>query len=112
MSLFWLVLEGPPTRQFLVNSDARPYADVQYSMHLTLKDPGTIRSSVSGETVNVDMVLDNRGGAMSRLYGLKPPLGSMGSIKQYDGQEVTEIFRGQVYSASFQGEDFKLSLQI
>lgn len=113
MRKFWLTLYGPPARQFATDRSLAPYLNPALSVRNNLKSVGVIRSTVTNENVNVDIVLDNRGGDCTQFFVLsRSPMGTRAVLNQVDDDgAVTQVFDGTVYHISFKGTDCTVSGQ-
>lgn len=106
----WLTIQGPPGRQFATDKSLTPYMDSALSKSYALSGLGPIRSAIEGENVNLDVMLRNRGGRISRYFLERSPLGSRAQVFQLKKGVVTTVFDGTVYATSL-GADATVSLQ-
>lgn len=100
MKKFWLLIEGPPGRQFATDRSLLAYMEAKLSKDFNLIAVGTIRSSATAsENVNLDCLLDNKAGQVSGYFIDRSPLGALAHVYQVDlGTAVVElVFTGTVY---------------
>lgn len=111
MRKFWAELVGPPGRQFATDRSLVPYLNVKLAKYYLLTDVGQLRSSITGENVNLDVEFDNAGLTLTQLIQERSPLVDHMRVWQVDNEVVSLVFDGTVYGFNFSALKCTLSLQ-
>lgn len=88
----WLRIIGSPARVYYRDPDDLADIAGQGAPRQLLRELGTLRSGIDGETPNVQVSLRNESGQVSALMAL-PPLGAAAEIRDASGV----LFAGSVH---------------
>lgn len=107
MTPVWLVLHSEPRRVFAFNlADVREHVDSGDSTLCLLEPIGPLRSDSEGQTANIDFVLRNTNGVLSRMFAL-PPIRCQADLMSAVGL----LFTGTVKAVELAGETCTLKVQ-
>lgn len=101
--MIWVYLNGRPVRQFYSDARAAELLSSTHARHQLLRSVSPLRDDTEGETANLSIELDNRGGTLTTLFA-RPPLGV--EVTVYDGSAA--VFEGVVIGLSLSGDSATL----
>jgi len=87
-------IAGLPPRNFYQTPEDRVFLPAKEAAHALLESVGTLRSTATGETSNLGVVLRQ---SVLALYATRPPLGQVATLT--DGAET--IYAGTVVSLTW-----------
>jgi hypothetical protein len=105
--IIWVRIHSTPQRQVYIDPRALAYMDPKQDKRMLLLDPGSLKSTSTGENASVTLVLNNKCGECKQLFGDNPPIAAR--IELFDAAE--QLFDGAVADMALNAIDCRVQVQ-